>query len=87
MKHLSKDDLAKFADGHMNFARTVICRLHISGCDTCRALLEEIRSDDELIQSLRTARNRHREVETECGSGEILGKLEKKLGKSRISNA
>ncbi len=87
MKHISKDELAKFADGRMNFARTVICRLHISGCSTCRVLLEEVRRDDELIQSLRTARNRHREVEVECGSGEILGKLEKKLGKSRISKA
>lgn len=87
MKHISKEELAKFADGRMNFARSAICRLHISGCATCGKLLAEIRADDELIGSVRKACGRHREIEKEFEAADIAGKLEKTLGKSRISKA
>ncbi len=88
MRHLNREMLAKFAEGGTGLIKAIFIRWHLAKCPECQQILNEIKMDEELLDSIRRVSTRQKEIEREMDpDGKIVEKLVKTLGKSRISTA
>ena len=52
MKHVAETELALYTSGDVSLWRRAAVRLHLSGCDSCRARAEEYRADQQALRSV-----------------------------------
>jgi hypothetical protein len=50
-KHISENELALYTSGDVSLWRRAAVRLHLSGCEECRAHVDEYRADQHALRS------------------------------------
>ncbi len=55
MKHYTKEELELYRHGQMSVLGRVNCASHLEACEECRNLLEELKSEDDFVEELRSS--------------------------------
>jgi len=53
MKHYTIDELDRYRNGDMNMLSRISCASHLKQCGGCRNLLESLKQDDQLLETVR----------------------------------
>jgi hypothetical protein len=53
MSHYSEDELEGYLHGDIGVIRRMLCSSHLAKCKNCKAMLDELKTDDVLIEELR----------------------------------
>jgi anti-sigma factor RsiW len=52
VKHVAETELALYTSGDVSLWRRAAVRLHLSGCEACRARMQEYRADQQALRSV-----------------------------------
>jgi len=55
MKHYAIEELDRFHHGDMGILARIKCLSHIKTCQECQKVLEQLKTDDNLLQKIRNA--------------------------------
>ena len=55
MKHYTKDELELYRHGQMSVLGKINCSSHLQKCEKCQKLLEELKSEDDFVEELRSS--------------------------------
>ncbi len=53
MRHYTTEDLDRYRNGDMNMLSRISCAGHLKQCEVCRNLLETLKQDDILLETVR----------------------------------
>ena len=55
MKHYTKEELELYRHGQMSVLGKINCASHLQDCEECRKLLEELKTEDDFVDELRSS--------------------------------
>ena len=58
MRHYTTEELDRYRNGDMNMLSRISCAGHLKQCEICRNLLETLKQDDILLETVRKSINR-----------------------------
>ena len=87
MKHIDRETIEKYVNGDLGVLRRIIVKRHLNNCTACTRLTAEIKKGDELVDSLRKARDIYMGFEKDSVSGAVFANLETRLGVSRMKKS
>ena len=53
MRHYTTEELDRYRNGDMNMLSRISCAGHLKQCEECRNLLETLKQDDILLETVR----------------------------------
>ena len=53
MRHYTTEELDRYRNGDMNMLSRISCAGHLKQCEICRNLLETLKQDDILLETVR----------------------------------
>ena len=65
MRHYTTEELDRYRNGDMNILIRISCAGHLKQCDSCRNLLETLKQDDQLLETVRRNLARFKAVSDE----------------------
>jgi len=86
MKHNDREILERYISGDLSAFRNIMIKRHLNNCPACSRLTEEIKKGNELVDSLKKARNSYMDFEKADKAGTVFASLETRLGASRMKN-
>ena len=85
MKHIGRETLERYVKGDLGVLRKIMVKRHLKNCTACTRLAEEIRKGNELVDSLKKARNTYMGFEKDSAADSVFASLKTRLGASRAS--
>jgi predicted anti-sigma-YlaC factor YlaD len=65
MRHYTTEELDRYRNGDMNMLSRISCAGHLKQCSSCRNLLETLKQDDQLLETVRKNLARFKAVSDE----------------------
>ncbi len=84
MKHTDRETLERYVSGDLSALRKIMIARHLKNCQACSRLQAEIKTGNELVDSLRKARNTYMDFEKDDKAAAVFSSLETCLGASRM---
>ncbi len=84
MKHIDRETLERYVKDELGVLRKIMAIRHLKNCTACTRLAEEIKKGNELVDSLKKARNIYMGFEKDSAAGAVFASLKTRLGASRV---
>lgn len=85
MKHIDRETLEKYVKDDLGVLRKIMAVRHLKNCTACTRLAEDIKKGNELVDSIKKARNIYAGFEKDSVAGSVFASLKTRLGASRAS--
>jgi len=82
MKHTDRETLERYISGDLSALRKIMITRHLKNCLSCSRLQTEIKTGNELVDSLRKARNIYMDFELSDKHAAAFAGIATRLGAS-----